>query len=125
MEKFNFEIMVTAPNAKLACFETAGYLDTLLQQQPEYKAKRNMWQNLKVLVSLLLPTPPWTGPPTSHAFGLTWHNVKELLRGHTSIASVHLKGESSPHCRESHRYSPGKEGEPGKWKREMDSFLHR
>lgn len=130
MKEFNFEIMVTAPNAKLACFETAGYLDTLLRQQPQYKAKSSIRQNLKVLLSLLLPAAPWVGPPLSSGFRVTWHNVMELLRGKTAIACVHLRGESSFHYRERrvaklirHRYSPGKEDELRKWKKEMDSFL--
>jgi len=97
--EFNFEILVCSPNAKLAAYQTSGYLFTLLERTPDYKAKSSIRQNLKVLLSLLVPAPPWVGLPISHVFGLTWRNVMELLRGNTSIAFVHLRGGSSSHYR--------------------------
>lgn len=90
--KFSFGLVVCSQDAKLAVYETTGYLYTLLDTAPVYKARTSPWRNLKELLLLLLPEPPWSGPPLSHAFGVSWHTVKELLLGRTGIASVHLRG---------------------------------
>jgi len=92
MGKFSFEILVCAQEAKLAAYETSGYLYTLLDTKPEYRTRTSPWHNLKELLSLLLPEPPWSGPPLSHCFGITWGVVRDLLSGNIGIACVHLEG---------------------------------
>lgn len=90
--EFKFAIMVCSGHAKLAAYEASGYLFTLLSEKGEYKGKTPVWANLRTLLSLLIPAPPWGGPPLSHAFGITWGTVKQLLTGAVGIASIKLKG---------------------------------
>jgi hypothetical protein len=92
-KEFSFEIMICSQRAKEAAYETAGYLYTLLEQAPEYKAKSSVRQNLKSLFSLMVPEPPWSGPPVSHTFGISWGTVKKLVSGAIGIAIVKVKGE--------------------------------
>jgi len=95
MKEFSFEILVCAQHAKTAAYESAGYTYAMLDTMPEYKTRTSPWHNLKELLSLLLPEPPWSGPPLSHCFGITWGVVRDLLSGNIGIACVHLKGKDS------------------------------
>ena len=92
-KEFSFEIMICSQRAKEAAYETSGYLYTLLEQAPEYEAKSSVRQNLKSLFSLMVPEPPWSGPPVSHAFGITWKMVKELITGVIGITYVRIRGD--------------------------------
>jgi hypothetical protein len=91
-KEFSFAIMICSQRAKLAAYETTGYLHTLLSVEPEYKARTPVWPNLRTLASLVLPAPPWVGLPICHAFGITWSTVKRLVSGAIGIATVKVKG---------------------------------
>jgi len=38
-------------------------------------------KDLKTLFRLMMPMPPWKGPPASQALGIKWDTVKALLQG--------------------------------------------
>jgi hypothetical protein len=90
--EFNFEMLVCSQNAKPAAYETSGYLYTLLSEKPEYKARTPVWPNLRTLALLVLPAPPWVGPPICHAFGITWATVKKLVSGTIGVACIKARG---------------------------------
>jgi len=63
-------------------------ISKLVPEVDKQPRRTTAWQNLKGLIKLMLPTPPWAGPPLSRAFGVTWGMVLPLLTGRTGIIWV-------------------------------------
>ena len=91
-KEFSFAIMVCSQRAKLAAYEAAGYVHTMLSVEPEYKARTPVWHNLRTLALLMVPEAPWEGPPISRAFGVTWGTVKRLVSGTIGVACIKARG---------------------------------